>query len=87
MQTLALEWIGNEILLYSTGNYVWSLVMEPDDGRKKIYTCMCNRVTVLYSRKLAEHCKPAIMKKRKIKKEKKQIWWQCLPAGTRKSSQ
>ena len=25
-----LEWIGNEILLYSTGNYIQSLVMEHD---------------------------------------------------------
>ena len=32
---LLLEWIGNAILLCSTGNYVWSLVMETDNGRKK----------------------------------------------------
>ena len=32
---LPLEWISNEILLYSTGNYVWSLMMEPDTMRKK----------------------------------------------------
>ena len=32
---LPLEWISNEILLYSTGNYVWSLVMEPGNVRKK----------------------------------------------------
>ena len=25
------EWIGNEVLLYSTGNYVQSLVMEHDE--------------------------------------------------------
>ena len=25
----------NEILLYSTGNYIWSLVMEHDNGRKR----------------------------------------------------
>ena len=30
---------------------------------QRIYTCMCNWVTMLYSRKLTEHCKPAIMKK------------------------
>ena len=29
---LHLEWISNEILLYSTGNCVWSLVMEHDGG-------------------------------------------------------
>jgi len=32
---LPLEWINNEILLQSTGNYVWSLVMEEDNVRKK----------------------------------------------------
>ena len=31
---------------------------------QRIYTCMCNWVTMLYSRKLTEHCKPAIMKKK-----------------------
>ena len=32
---LPLDWISNEILLYSTGNYVWSLVMEYDNVRRK----------------------------------------------------
>ena len=32
---LPLEWISNEILQCSTGNYVWSLMMEHDNGRKK----------------------------------------------------
>ena len=33
-----LEWISNEILLDSTGNYVWSLVMEHDNvGEKNVY--------------------------------------------------
>ena len=41
----------------------WSMVM----WEKRIYTCMCNWVTMLYSSKLAEHCKPGIMRK-KIKK-------------------
>ena len=31
-----------------------------------MYTCMCNWVTMLYSRKLTEHCKPDIMEKIKI---------------------
>ena len=30
-----LEWISNGVLLYSTGNYVWSLVMEHGNVRKK----------------------------------------------------
>ena len=29
---LLLEWINNDILLYSTGNYIQSLVMKHDGG-------------------------------------------------------
>ena len=32
---LPLEWISDEILLCSTGNYVWSLMLEYDNVRKK----------------------------------------------------
>ena len=32
---LPLEWISNEILKCSTGNYVWSLMMEHDNVRKE----------------------------------------------------
>ena len=36
-----LEWISNEVLLYSTGSYIYSLVMEHDNGRKKdVYLCV-----------------------------------------------
>ena len=38
-------------------------MVEHDNVSKKMYTCMCNWVTLLYSRKLTEHCKPAIMEK------------------------
>ena len=31
-ELLHLEWISNEILLYSTGNYTQSLVIEHDGG-------------------------------------------------------
>ena len=31
-----------------------------------MYTCICNWVTLLYSRELTEHYKPAIMEKIKI---------------------
>ena len=61
---LPLEWISNEILRYSTGKYIQSLMMEHDNVKKIIYKCMCNWVTMLYSTKLREHCKPAIMKKK-----------------------
>ena len=39
----------------------WSMIM----GKKRTYTCMCNWVTLLYSRKLTEYCKPATMEKTK----------------------
>ena len=32
---LHLEWISNGILLHSTENYVWSLVIEHENVRKK----------------------------------------------------
>ena len=62
---LPLEWIDNEILLYSTGNYIYSLMVEHDNVRKRMHTCMCNWVTLLYSTKVTEHCKPAITEKNK----------------------
>ena len=37
---LPLEWISNEILLCSTGNYIWSLMMEHDNVRKRM--CICS---------------------------------------------
>ena len=45
---LHLKWISNEILLYSTGNYIQSLVMEHDGEKECVY--VCNWVTFLYSR-------------------------------------
>ena len=50
----------NESLLHSTGNCIESLMMEHDNVRKKnVY--MYDWVTLLFSRKLTEHLKPAIM--------------------------
>ena len=50
-------------------------MMEHDNVRKKrMYTCMCDWVTLLYNRKLTEHCEPAKMGKNKkhyFKKERK----------------
>ena len=34
-ELLLLEWVNNEIMLDSAGNYVWSLAMEYDNVRKK----------------------------------------------------
>ena len=60
---LPLEWITNESLLYSiwtiTGCLWWSMII----WEKRIYICMCDWVTLLYSRKLKEYCKLAIMGK------------------------
>ena len=50
-----------------------------DNVRKRMYICMCDWVTLLYSRKLTEHCKPAIMEKIKIiMKIKKKKWAENL---------
>ena len=38
---LPLEWISNEILLCSTGNYVWSLMIRHDNVRKKEFIHVC----------------------------------------------
>jgi len=35
-------------------------------SEERMYTCMCNWVNFLYSRKLTEHCKPAKMEKIKF---------------------
>ena len=40
--------------------------MEHDNVRKKMYMCIYNWVTLLYSRKVTEHCRAAIMEKIKI---------------------
>ena len=51
---LPLEWIRNEILLYSTGtisSHMWWSMME-DNVRKRMNICMCDCVTLLHRRKL-----------------------------------
>ena len=37
--------------------------MMEDNVRKRMYICMCDWVTLLYSRKLTEYCKLTIMEK------------------------
>ena len=51
---LLLEWISNEILLYGTENYVWSLMMEQDNGRKKecIHVCVTGSLCYTAGKKL-----------------------------------
>ena len=46
-----------------TSHLCWS-VME-DNERKRMYICMCDWVTLLFSEKCTEHCKPTIMEKNK----------------------
>ena len=71
-----LNGISNGILLYSTGNYGWSLVREHDNVlEKRMHTCMRDWITLLCSRKLMEHCKPAIMEKIKIIIKKRNLNW------------
>ena len=41
---LHLEWTSNEVLLYSTGNYIQSLGIEHDERlyeKKCVYICVC----------------------------------------------
>ena len=45
--------------------------MMEDNVRKRMYICMCDWISFLYSRKLTEHGKPTIMEKIKIIKKKK----------------
>ena len=58
----------------------WSMTM----WETRMYTCMCNWVTMLYSRKLTEHCKPAIMEKKSLYIKNEMInclasWYSLLP--------
>ena len=70
-------------------SHLWWNMME-DNVRIRMYICMCDRVTLMYSKKLTECCKPTIMEKIKIilkkvtwgylesfkkKKEKKKKYW------------
>ena len=46
-----LEWISNEVLLYSTGNYIHSLGIQ-HDGRlhekKNVCVCVYDQITMVY---------------------------------------
>jgi len=45
-----------------------------DNVRKRMYTRMCDWVTLLYCRKLTEYCKPTIMENIKVIKKRTTIW-------------
>ena len=70
---LHLESISNEILLYSTGNYIQSLMME-NNVRNRMYICVCDWITLLSSSKLIEHWKPTILEKIKIILKRKKVY-------------
>ena len=55
------------VALGPTSSDLWWSMME-DNVRKRMYIHRYDRVTLLYRRKLTEHCKSAIMEKIKIKK-------------------
>ena len=38
---LYLEWLSNEVLLYSTGNYIQSLEIMMEDNIRKRNVCVC----------------------------------------------
>ena len=64
----------------------WSMIM----WEKRMYTCMCNWVTLLYSRKLTEYCKPAVIEEIKIiikKKRKRVNRMLTIMQGVKKKSQ
>ena len=46
--------------------------------RKRMYICMCDGVALLYSKKLAEDCKPTIMEKIKIIKKVFMLYFQIV---------
>ena len=66
------------IALGTISSHLWWSMMG-DNVRKRIYMCMCDWIAWLYSRKLAKHCKPAIMENIKI------IWKQNKTKNTVKS--
>ena len=68
-------WISTEVLLHSTG--LLGQTMTEDNGRKRMYVCTRDWVSLLYYRKLTEHCKPAITGKIKIilKNDQVTILW------------
>ena len=47
-----------------------------DNVRKRMYICICNWVSLLYSRKLTEHYKPTMMGKKIFKTKEKTSCYQ-----------
>ena len=70
MQTIAFAGDKQEILLYSTGNYIYSLKLERDGGQcEKKNACVYIHVTGPLCSTVEidrPHCKPTLMEKVKI---------------------
>ena len=64
---LHLEWMGNEVLLYSAGNYVQSLGIKPDGGdmKKRLYIYTLGHFAG--QQKLAQYYKSTIIFKNRKK--------------------
>ena len=56
------------VLRTVSSHLCWSLM--DDNVKERIYVCMCHWITLLYSRKLTEQSKLAVMEKIKIIKKK-----------------
>ena len=61
---LHLEWMGNEVLLYSTGNCVQSFGIEHDGGRyEKKNVCICITGSLCCTAEIGTTCKSTVIKK------------------------
>ena len=48
-------------MVYSTGNYIqYPVINHIGKEYKKEYVCLYNRITLLYSKRLTQHCKSTI---------------------------
>ena len=73
---LLLEWINNEVLLYSIGNYIQSLGIDHDGrGYKKRNVYVQDWVSAILQ-KLSKHCKSTIL--RFLKMHKNQVQPQAI---------
>ena len=83
-----LEWMGNEVLLYSTGNYIRSLVMEHDRRyyeKKNVCVCVCVYVCKTGSLRYIAEIDRTLSTTIKKKKDKKQTVGEIKPSKDFKS--
>ena len=63
---LHLDWISDKTLMNSTELHLVTYDGAWSCEKKNAYVYVCDWVTLLYSRKWTEHCKPALPEKIKI---------------------